>query len=183
MLNIQGNLWARLAYQFAHEYCHTLANPRSWPGPNDRFSWVEEVLGEIASLFALVNLAKSWASAPPFPQWKEYAPKFLSYLSERVDAKERTLPAGEEFPSWFPRQLQPLELNFSDRDRNTIIAKELLPVFELEAGKAWHSVEFLHEKWVSDGSLEAFFSAWAEACPLDSCYGPKEVAARLGLSL
>jgi hypothetical protein len=28
-LNVRGNLWARLAYQFAHEFCHVLADPRT----------------------------------------------------------------------------------------------------------------------------------------------------------
>src|SRR6476659_5661383 len=26
-LNVRGNLWARLAYQFGHEYSHVLADP------------------------------------------------------------------------------------------------------------------------------------------------------------
>jgi hypothetical protein len=29
-LNVRGTLWARLAFQFAHEFCHVLAGPRSF---------------------------------------------------------------------------------------------------------------------------------------------------------
>src|SRR6266568_3009040 len=34
-LPVRGTLWARLAYQFAHEFCHVLADPRTWNGDGD----------------------------------------------------------------------------------------------------------------------------------------------------
>src|SRR5437867_2924203 len=55
-LNVRGNLWARLAYQFGHEYCHVLADPTTLTDQQRRFSWIEEVLCETGSLFALRSM-------------------------------------------------------------------------------------------------------------------------------
>lgn len=59
-LNVWGTLWARLAFQFAHEYCHVLADPRSFPLPIDRCCWIEEVICETASLARVLLGISPW---------------------------------------------------------------------------------------------------------------------------
>src|SRR5207248_5516848 len=63
-LNVRGNLWARLAFQFAHEYCHVIADPTTWDRER-RFAWIEEALCETGSLFALRSMARGWIANPP----------------------------------------------------------------------------------------------------------------------
>jgi hypothetical protein len=99
-LNVRGNLWARLAYQFGHEYCHVLANPTTRTDRQRRFEWIEEALCETASLFALRSMAKGWAVKPPYPSWREYSLSLAAYEAEHVSDPMRSLPAGAEFPDW-----------------------------------------------------------------------------------
>ncbi len=140
-LNVRGNLWARLAYQFAHEFCHVIADPTTFV--LDRFTWIEEVLCETGSLFALRRMARSWVSAPPYRNWRDYAPSLDRYADERVVHPAHTLPDGIGFNSWLREQLPSLEANSGDRARNTVIAKEFLPTFEKD-GSAWRALRFLH---------------------------------------
>src|SRR5436190_4236367 len=78
-LNVRGNLWARLAYQFGHEYCHVLADPTTRTDRSRRFDWIEEALCETGSLFALRSMAKEWAVKPPYPNWRAYSSSLAGY--------------------------------------------------------------------------------------------------------
>ncbi len=102
-LNVRGNLWARLAYQFAHEYCHVIADPTTWrPG---RFAWVEEALCETASLFALRAMAVSWRDAAPYPNWQSYTSELDRYaaeaLSDQTGRFRAACPSATGWPSGF----------------------------------------------------------------------------------
>jgi hypothetical protein len=160
-LNVRGNVWSRLAYQFAHEYCHVLADPRTFQV--DRFAWVEEALCETASLFALRAMAKGWAVRPPYPNWREYAASLAGYAVEHASSPARSLPAGAPFRTWLAGRLPELEADPGRREVNTIIAKELLPLFEADSS-GWRAVRSLHDSPSSSAaSLEGFLAAWAEA--------------------
>ena len=142
-LNVRGNLWARLAYQFAHELCHVTADPTTFV--LDRFTWIEEALCETASLFALRAMARTWVEAPPYPNWRDYAPSLASYAAERMDDPAHTLPDGVRFHDWLRERLPTLEAHPGERALNTVIAKELLPVFENDPS-AWLAVRELHTR-------------------------------------
>lgn len=75
-LGTHGRVWAQVAFQFAHEFCHVIADPKTMPW--DRFLWIEEAICEAASLFALRCMAKTWAVAPPYPNWQDYSVKLES---------------------------------------------------------------------------------------------------------
>ena len=108
-LNVRGNLWARLAYQFGHEYCHVLADPTTLTDQQRRFSWIEEVLCETGSLLALRSMAKEWAVTPPYPTWREYASSLAAYEAEHVAGPMRSLPLGAAFTDWLGDRLPLLE--------------------------------------------------------------------------
>ena len=61
-VTVRDTGWAQLAFQFAHEYCHVLADPRTVAF--DRFHWIEESMCEAASLFAMRRLSLTWRTAP-----------------------------------------------------------------------------------------------------------------------
>lgn len=178
-LSVRGNLWAKLAFQFAHEFCHVLADPRTWK--NDRFAWIEEALGETASLFALRSMAKVWAIEPPFPNWRDYSSSLAHYAAERTSNTARRLPPGMPLSSWLSDHLTLLEANPLRRDDNTIIASELLPVFERDRA-AWRTVRFLHTcPRSSVAPFADFMSGWATACPAECHHVVESIAALFGL--
>jgi len=79
VVDIRGNFWCQLAYQFGHELGHVLANswgPASKPRPPSQ--WLEEDLVEAFSLRGLGRLADSWKGRPIFND-APYATDILQY--------------------------------------------------------------------------------------------------------
>ena len=153
-VNVRGTYWARLVYQFAHEFCHVLANPGTFV--LDRVSWIEESLCEAGSLYALRSLADAWAEAPPYPNWRAYSHALAGYEDELAEGGVRALLPGERFPVWLAHHVPLLEADAGRRDDNAIIAKRLLPIFEAD-GAAWEVLRSLHTpRRASDGSYAAF---------------------------
>jgi hypothetical protein len=175
-LNVRGNLWARLAYQFGHEYCHVLADPTTRTDRESRFAWIEEALCETGSLFALRSMAKEWAIDPPYPNWREYSSSLAAYEAEHVSDPMRSLPLGAKFADWLSDRLPLLEVDPHRRDDNTIIAKEFLRVFETDRA-AWRAVRRLHSLPHSSGAqLADFMADWARTCPAKYRRGVESIA-------
>jgi hypothetical protein len=154
-----------------------LADPRTFTV--DQFSWIEEVLCETASLFALRRVAKAWADAPPYPNWRDYSAALARYEAEHVAHQARSLPQGEHFATWLAQRRALLEADPRRRDDNTIIAKELVPVFERDA-TAWRAVRHLHS-WprTAASSPAGFMQRWAIACPAQCRLAVQSIAARI----
>ena len=168
----QDTYWAQYSFQFAHEFCHTLANFSNNPGRSARHPpianfWLEESLCETASLFTLRAMSRSWIIAPSFPAWRDYAPSFTAYVEERLTAPEFHLPAGMPFSVWFQENQLALRQNPFLRDRNTIVALQLLSSFEAEP-RGWEAIAFLN-RGSSDPNqnLARHLAEWYSACPSD----------------
>lgn len=147
-LAVEGNLWARFSYQFAHEFCHALADHsndwrRFWHNTGHANKWLEESLCETASLFALRAMAKTWEARPPYPNWKDYAKHLQGYAQERLDDPKHQLPAGKSFIEWLRETETTMRKNSTIRENNTIIAAQLLPLFEAEP-RGWEAMTALN---------------------------------------
>ena len=64
-LATQDTYWAQYSFQFAHEFCHALANYSNnqrqvIPSTKNANLWLEESLCETASLFALRAMSREW---------------------------------------------------------------------------------------------------------------------------
>ena len=159
---------AQIAFQFAHEFCHVLAThskdarrtPRAAGGPN---LWLEESLCEAASLFALRAMARSWEHRAPFRGWRSYAPEFSGYAQERM--RVSGAEGRADFTRWFRQNEPAMRRNAELRDRNSVVALELLPLFEAES-RGWEAVTFMN-LGTQDRSqpLDAFLAAWRQDCP------------------
>jgi hypothetical protein len=104
IVDIGGNAWCQLSYQFGHELGHVLCN--SWrhdanPGPPCQ--WLEEALVEAFSIRGLGLLAPSWAHDPPFPGDSAYASAIKDYRNHLITRYRSTgVPAGDDnFRDWF----------------------------------------------------------------------------------
>jgi len=171
-LAAQDTHWAQYSFQFAHEFCHTLANFSNRPQRSVRYPpkvnfWLEESLCETASLFTLRAMSRSWRTAPPYPGWKDYALWLNTYAEQRITLPEHQLPAGKSFSDWFREHQSALRRNSALRDWNTIIAIRLLPLFEAEP-HAWEAVTFLnHGSLGANESLAKHLAEWRARCPED----------------
>jgi hypothetical protein len=146
-LNTGGRLWAQYAYQFSHEFCHGLMDHannwrRLWHSGDHANQWVEETFCETASLFALRAMGKSWQTKPPFGNWKDYAKHLTAYAQDRIDDPKHQLPAGKTFTAWLGEVL-PVQRKKWTRENNTIVAKQLLPLFEADPS-GWDALPTLN---------------------------------------
>jgi hypothetical protein len=169
-LSAHDTHWAQYGFQFAHEFCHALANYSNNPQrvvryPRHANMWLEESLCETASLFALRAMSRSWQTAPPYPAWRGYAPWLNDYVEQRLALPEHRLPAGTPFSVWFRKNESALRQNSDMRERNTIIAIQLLPIFEAEP-RGWETVVFLNRASSNaEESLAQHFVDWRSQCP------------------
>jgi hypothetical protein len=169
-LSARDTHWAQYSFQFAHEFCHALANyADNWrqtiPGTPNANLWFEESLCETASLFSLRAMSRTWQVSPPYPAFRAYAPWLANYAQQRLAQSENHLPAGTSFSVWFRQYEGALRKDAAQRDWNTIIASQLLPVFEAEPA-GWEAVTFLN-RGPSGGRqpLSEHFSEWRVNCP------------------
>jgi hypothetical protein len=171
-LAAQDTYWAQYSFQFAHEFCHALANYANNPRQLVRYPpnanlWLEESLCETASLFALRAMSRSWRTAPPYPAWRSYAPWLNAYAEERLARPEHHLPAGTPFLVWFHEKESALRQNSTIREWNTIVALQLLPLFEAEP-RAWETLTFLNRGSTNrNKSLAQHLAEWRSGCPED----------------
>lgn len=171
-LSSRDTYWSQYSFQFAHEFCHALANFSNNPRrliryPRSANLWLEESLCETASLFVLRAMNRSWRTAPPYPAWEGYAPSFNAYAEERLALPEHHLPVGMTFLVWFRENQSALRENSDLRDRNTIVAIQLLPIFEAEP-RGWEAVTFLNRGSADPNkSLAQHFAEWRSLCPSD----------------
>ena len=154
-----GNaLWAQMAYQFAHEYCHLLCGPGG-PAPQ---MWFQEALCETASRFALMQMSKTWKTNPPYSNWKSYAGALRSYFDNTQ--KNDRLPKGKTLAQWYQENAKALAANSCDRPKNNVVAAELWPMFAAQPAH-WEALTYYpHEKLKPD-TLAEFFRVWQRNCP------------------
>jgi hypothetical protein len=134
--------WAQYGFQFGHEFCHALldhTDARQWHKVEQANQWLDESLCETASLFVLRAMSESWQTRPPYRNWKDFAPRLASYAQDRIDQTAALLPTGTSFAAWFAAELPGLRERWSQRDKNTLIASQLLPLFEADPA-GWESL-------------------------------------------
>ena len=86
-------------------------------------------------------------------------------MEERISIPAHQLPPRSSFLAWFRENESVLRRNSAVRDRNTIIAIQLLPLFESEP-RAWEAVTFLNRKTRNvNGSLAQYLDRWQSECP------------------
>jgi hypothetical protein len=170
-LTTKGNHWSQFAFQFAHEFCHALAGhsndwKKAWIKGCKANHWIEESLCETASLFALRAMGRTWPVAPPYPNWKGYAAALTKYAQDRLDKSAQDLPAGKTFAEWFRENEAALRLKGSLREKNNVVAMQLLPLFEARPS-GWEAVTFYNlGPRDPEKSLAAHFADWSAIAPL-----------------
>jgi len=177
--------WAQMAFQFAHEFCHTLAMHsndwrHSWRVVGKPNHWLEESLCETASLYVLRAMSHTWLSTPPYPNWSEYAPHLAEYAQDRMETQQTLLPAGRTFFDWLAKNESSMRANPTLREKNGLVATYLLPLFEAEP-RGWEAITYFntgaHDK---KQSLNAFLGDWRQRCPADLKPFVSKIAGALG---
>ena len=155
-----GTSWSQYAFQFGHEFGHILCNYDRDKHPN---KWFEESICEVASLFALRQMARDWAVKPPYPNWKSYAKSLNNYADNRL--KKFNKFKGKAFGRWLKKHIGNMSGAVTDRDKNGVVAANLLALFE-EEPEQWPAVG-----WLNTGtpprnqSFRAYLINWHNSAP------------------
>lgn len=156
-LAVRDRLWAKFAYQFSHELCHICSNYERIR----QLQWFDEVLCEMASLFTISQMATTWLTSPPYANWSTYSSSLRNYVDEFVSKSEHQLPPNISLPDWFRANEESLRANAVQREKNALIAIQLLPLFQATPHH-WQCIRFLPVEYEN---LEVFLDAWQKACP------------------
>ncbi len=169
--------WSNYAYQFSHEYCHVRTN---YETPTTKAMWFDEVIGEMCSLYAIRRMSEEWEVNPPYENWRSYAGSLMQYTDDIINQKENQLPAGQTFVNWFKATLPELEKNPQLRNKNAIIAIQLLPLFE-EHPSLWDSLNYWN-KWEQEAGANIWvaFDKWVEILPSKNRASTKKLIALFG---
>jgi len=155
-LTPDGRYWCQFTYQFAHEFCHVLANyTHKTPRAN---KWFEESLCETASIYTLRRMAIAWEKTPPRAEWSEYYKDIQLYADDLQKASDK-LPEGKTLAVWYKANSAALRRAPWLRDKNRIVANSLLELFEADPS-GWAAIEYLNSGKAASDSFQDYLSNW-----------------------
>ncbi|MBC7945419.1 MAG: hypothetical protein H7X91_09210 [Burkholderiales bacterium] len=167
LLSARNRRWAQYAYQFSHELCHVLSNfghgqTNNGGKPNQ---WFEEAVCEAAAVFTLRSMASTWASNPPFPDWKDYAPVLREYAEQLSGEAHRRLPYGMSASAWYATNRQAVSENPYLREKNEVCANLLLSLFERNP-EHWTAIAYLNlDPTAAAAAFAEYLESWHRAAP------------------
>jgi len=162
-LDVQGTYWCQFAYQFAHEFCHILTNYRA--GESKKNNWFVESLCETASLYAIRQMARTWKTAPPYRNWKGYSSALAKYAQNARVKPELRVNKEMTLAKWYRQNAKVLRAKPTIREKNKVLASELLTVLEADPG-AWRAASCLNVSAPGgDDSFKAFLADWLARTP------------------
>jgi hypothetical protein len=185
-LAVHDPRWAQFAFQFGHEFCHAIAQQssvgvRGWHESKQANLWLEESICETASLFALRRMAATWKTNAPYPQWQTYSKALADYAADRMAQPAHRLPKGVAFRAWFAQNETALRGNAALREKNVIVASQVLPFFEAEP-QHWEAVAYLNVGTrVKNKTTAQKFVDWRTACPAEHQAFVGQMAALFGV--
>lgn len=157
------NRWAQQIFQFAHEYGHLITNYYQVRyGANE---WLDESLSSMASLYALRKLSEKWKIDPPqlygwTSGFQNYVQHLLPYARDNIQGERMS---NQAFLSWFRQNHQALRNNAYLRDKNDIIAHNLIDIFE-NFPEAWNALRYLGipgpVSWDPNQNFDTYLRGW-----------------------
>jgi len=174
-LNTGGHRWAQYGFQFGHEMCHVLCRSDS---RHRTHLWFEEALCETASLFVLRRMAETWDREPPYPNWRDYAPRLDDYATRRLAESPR--PTEMSLAAWYARHRDELRERPTDRANGLAIAAALLPLFEAEPDR-WAAIHWLNAgDPPQPASFREHLAAWRRRVPAEHREAVEAIAEEFG---
>ncbi len=166
-LHAKDRRWGEYVYEFAHELCHIISNYDAHLRRDSRKynQWFEETLCETASLYTLRSMAVTWSSAPPRPGWERHAAKLQAFAQQLIMEEHRHLPEDTPLAEWLRDHEEALRNDPYLREKNEVVAKLLLPLFEQEP----ENIDSLHylnlDPAEARADLQQYLHAWYDNAP------------------
>ena len=180
-LDTGKTFWSQYAYQFAHEFCHILCGYKQAYEGN---KWFEETVCETASVFVMRAMARSWRTAPPYPNWKDYHDSLRDYADDVLRGRDKACEIfGRGLPEFYRAHKAALEKEPGSRELNGAMSIVLLHLLE-ERPQRWEAVRWLNASTPRDGdTLAAYFQKWHDAAPARHQPFVERIAESFGVSI
>ncbi len=163
LLATRDRYWSQYSYQFSHELNHVLTMNKA-----DRQTvnqWFEEALGETASMFAMRKMAISWKTNAPYPHWNSYSASLSQYIEVLIAKEERKLPPNQTLAQWFTENENSMRIDPYQRQKDALIANQLLPYFEVYPA-GWDAVTYINQTKPTDRqTFQEYLENWFNDAP------------------
>ena len=145
-------------------------------GPN---AWFGYAVAEVAYLFGMRRMSQTWQDRPPYPEWREYAPAIGKCADEQVMTAQT--PPHMTLAQWFSENEPLLQQDPSLRERYTVVAAALLPLFENEP-QCWEAIGWCNDDF-SCGSFLEYLRSWHTSVPEKHRPFVRQIAGEFGMEL
>lgn len=161
-ISAKDNYWTQYCYQFFHEYCHIRMNYDLVS--NKKYRWFDESIAELASIFGLLELSKIWNNKLPIFRGNNFYKSIHEYALREIDEIEMPI----NFKNWMKNNLESMEHDEYLREKNSIVAKNLLKLF-IENKSMWKLLTFWN-KWEKDEQDDIIITLtkWKNIVPNES---------------
>lgn len=150
-INADNDAYANYVLQFAHEYGHHLLDCDFY-NTHDQFGWFEEVLCEVAGLYALHAVSKECDA--------ELANDLQAVLQDILN--DKTFYIDMPLAKWIAQKQDLLSLDRYFRTHNKTIAVKLAPLF-FENPKLWDVMLLIKQIPVAEEmTFNVFIDAWEQ---------------------
>jgi hypothetical protein len=165
-LHASGASGPLYVYEFAHELCHVLSNHDEHADTRKHNQWFEETLCETASLYALQAVAQKWELSAA-PGRAALAPRLRRFYDALLAERNRELPSGATLAAWLAEHELQLRGNPYIREKNDLVAKQLLPFFQQDP-RRWRALAYLNlHAGDASAPLADYLTHWNEQAPVE----------------
>ncbi len=145
-LTVTENYWAQLIYQFAHEICHIYTSPIAT-------CWFFESISTMSSLYFLNYLSKKWEESEDV-RFKYYCQPLISYKQALISKDlDKLNLKGQDSQTFIKNTNFKALHHYNDRTTQTLIALELLKIFEVDED-AWRILPCFYDVWCSEMEIK-----------------------------
>jgi hypothetical protein len=121
--------------------------------------WFHESVCDTASLFTVRQMAFSW-SRIFLADWAWFSIAIQDYARKLMTQIGSSAAEKVDFPDWFRINQKSLRASWYQRERNLLVARQILPVFENHPAY-WDALRFIPD---CDGLFETFLHNWNDQC-------------------
>ena len=177
-LHVTGTFWAQFSYQFGHEFCHVIQN-HDVIMPNNPNDWFHEALCELANLWVMRRMGKTWADRAPFQNWVDWRHNLTNYANNLMNRPEVQYhgTGAAWLQDWEDRMRR--DSGAFSYSRVSQLSYKFLPIFE-ENPEAWNAVRQMPASKVK---MSGYMKDWYESVDAEDKRFVEAIAREMGISV
>ena len=158
-LNVSNRDWARFSYQFGHEFCHIMHNHDDISNDNPN-GWFFEGICELANLWVIRRMSKTWATDPPYDNWRDYRHALTEYHNWQSNRQEVQYDgSGADWLEEWEDKMRDHDSGAFRYARVSQLSYKFLHIFE-DNPKAWNAIRQMPDSFKK---MSGFVKDWHES--------------------